>query len=146
MTRDPSGRDAASRRAGADGRRSVAVAADADGSVDVSVRSSANSTTSRRLPLYASASPGIPIPIAVLARLAVDVDVHGRGIGVRLLGDTLTRVMAAAEQLAIRAVVVHAISDQAAAFYVRFGFKPLATAPRTLMIALDELRRSRRPR
>jgi len=87
-----------------------------------------------------------PIPIAVVARLAVDVEFHGRGIGARLLQDALTRVMAAAEQVAIRAVVVHAISDQAAAFYVRFGFKPLASEPRTLMITLDALRRSREPR
>lgn len=54
--------------------------------------------------------------------------------------------MAAAEQVAIRAVVVHAISDQAAAFYVRFGFRPLADEPRTLMVTLDELRRSHKPR
>lgn len=46
----------------------------------------------------------------------------------------------AAEQVAIRAVVVHAISGRAAAFYVRFGFQPLASEPRTLMITLDELR------
>ena len=87
-----------------------------------------------------------PIPIAVVARLAVDLGFHGRGIGARLLQDALTRVMAAAEQVAIRAVVVHAISDWAAAFYVRFGFRPLANEPRTLMITLDELRRSREPR
>lgn len=85
----------------------------------------------------------VPIPIAVVARLAVDVDVHGRGVGAMLLRDALVRVLAAAEQVAIRAVVVHAISDRAAACYVRFGFKPLADEPRTLMITLDELRRSR---
>ena len=84
-----------------------------------------------------------PIPVALVARLAVDVEFHGRGIGALLLRDALTRVLAAAEQVAIRAVVVHAMSDQAAAFYVRFGFKPLADEPRTLMITLVELRRSR---
>ncbi len=88
-------------------------------------------------------SKHFPIPIALVARLAVDVDFHGRGIGSLLLRDALTRVLTAAEQVAIRAVVAHAISDRAAAFYVRFGFKALAHEPRTLMITLDELRRSR---
>jgi GNAT superfamily N-acetyltransferase len=91
-------------------------------------------------------SKHFPIPIALVARLAVDVDFHGRGIGARLLRDALTRVLAAAEQVAIRAVVVHAISEQAAAFYIRFGFKPLADEPRTLMITLDEVRHSRQRR
>jgi GNAT superfamily N-acetyltransferase len=84
-----------------------------------------------------------PIPVALVARLAVDVEFHGRGIGALLLRDALARVLAAAEQVAIRAVVAHAVSDQAAAFYLRFGFKPLADKPRTLMITLVELRRSR---
>lgn len=87
-----------------------------------------------------------PIPVGLIARLAVDVDYHGRGIGALLLRDALTRVLAAAKQVAIRAVVVHAISEHAAAFYFRFGFKPLADEPRTLMLTLDELRRSREQR
>jgi GNAT superfamily N-acetyltransferase len=74
-----------------------------------------------------------------------DVGFHGRGIGALLLRDALTRVLTAAEQVAVRAVVAHAITDQPAAFYVRFGFRPLADEPRTLMITLEELRRSREP-
>ena len=88
-------------------------------------------------------SKHFPIPVALVARLAVDVEFHGRGIGALLLRDALARVLAAADQVAIRAVVVHATTNQAAAFYVRFGFKPLADEPRTLMVTLDELRRSR---
>lgn len=84
-----------------------------------------------------------PIPVAAVARLAVDASHQGRGIGALLLRDALTRILAATEQVAIRAVVVHAINDVAAAFYARFGFKPLAHEPRTLMVTLAELRRSR---
>ena len=91
-------------------------------------------------------SKHFPIPTALVARLAVDNECHGRGLGALLLQDALVRVLAAAEQVAIRAVVVHAISDRAVAFYVRFGFKPLADEPRTLMITLDELRSSRQQR
>lgn len=91
-------------------------------------------------------SKHFPIPVALVARLAVDSGFHGRGFGALLLRDALMRVLAASEQVAIRAVVVHAISDKAAAFYIRFGFKPLTGEPRTLMITLDELRRSRERR
>lgn len=91
-------------------------------------------------------SKHFPIPVALIARLAVDSGFHGQGFGALLLRDALTRVLAASEQIAIRAVVVHAISDNAAAFYIRFGFKPLAEEPHTLMITLDDLRRSREPR
>jgi GNAT superfamily N-acetyltransferase len=81
-----------------------------------------------------------PIPVAVLARLAVDVKYQGHGLGAALLADALTRVEVASAEVAVRAIVVHAIDDQAAAFYGRFGFRALADTPRTLMVTLDELR------
>lgn len=84
-----------------------------------------------------------PIPVAVVARLAVDAGMRRRGIGALLLRDALARVLAATEQVAIRAVIVHALDDDAAAFYARFGFRPVTHEPRTLMVTLDELRRSR---
>jgi hypothetical protein len=40
----------------------------------------------------------------------------------------------------VRAVVVHAIDDEAAGFYRRFGFRALSTMPRTLMINMGDLR------
>ena len=81
-----------------------------------------------------------PIPVAVLARLAVDRGHQGHGIGAMLLRDALTRVTVAAEQVAMRAVVVHAINEAAASFYQHFGFTALTAAPRTLMVTLAELR------
>ena len=57
-----------------------------------------------------------PIPVAIIARLAVDHRHHGRGLGAVLLRDALRRVVLASEQLAIRAVVVHAIDDHAARY------------------------------
>jgi predicted N-acetyltransferase YhbS len=70
-----------------------------------------------------------PIPVAILARLAVDVDQQGRGMGAALLNDALMRVVRASEQVAVRAVVVHAA-----------GFRALSAAPRTLMVTLASLR------
>jgi len=83
-----------------------------------------------------------PIPVAILARFAVDARRQGEGLGAKLLGDALVRICRAAEEVAVRAVVVHAIDDAAAAFYERFGFRPLGTAPRTLMVTLAELRKA----
>lgn len=79
-------------------------------------------------------SPHFPIPVAILARLAVDASQQGRGIGAALLDDALVRVALASEQVAVRAVVVHAVDNNAAAFYERFGFRALSDAPRTLMV------------
>jgi len=85
-------------------------------------------------------SQHFPIPVAILARLAVDVDRQDQGIGAALLNDALLRVIRASEQLAVRAVVVHAADESAASFYERFGFGALSAKPRTLMTTLVTLR------
>jgi GNAT superfamily N-acetyltransferase len=81
-----------------------------------------------------------PIPIAILARLAVDRSRQGQGIGAAMLNDALMRVTVAAEQIAVQAVVVHAIDDPARSFYEHFGFRALAATPQTLMVTLADLR------
>ncbi|HET7053057.1 MAG TPA: GNAT family N-acetyltransferase [Solirubrobacterales bacterium] len=83
-----------------------------------------------------------PIPAGILARLAVDTSSQRQGLGARLLRDALERICRAAQEVAIRAVVVHAIDDAAACFYECFGFRGLSTAPRTLMVTLAELRKA----
>jgi predicted N-acetyltransferase YhbS len=87
-------------------------------------------------------SQHFPIPVAILARLAVGVDHQSHGIGAALLNDALVRVVRASTQLAVRAVVVHAVDDSASAssFYKRFGFRALADAPTRLMVSLAALR------
>ena len=81
-----------------------------------------------------------PIPVAILARLAIDAGHQGHGLGTTLLDDALGRVCSASEQVAVRAVVVHAIDQSAVTFYERFGFKALSATPRTLMVTLAALR------
>jgi GNAT superfamily N-acetyltransferase len=81
-----------------------------------------------------------PIPVAVLARFAVDEHSQGQGLGASLLNDAFERICRAAQEVAVRAVVVHAIDDAAAVFYERFGFRGLRTVPQTLMVTLAELR------
>lgn len=87
-------------------------------------------------------SKHFPIPVALLARLAVDRGHQGRGIGSSLLLDALDRALLASEHMATRAVVVDAISDEAARFYTHHGFRPLSEDPLTLMIHLAEIRDS----
>jgi GNAT superfamily N-acetyltransferase len=77
-----------------------------------------------------------PIPVAILARLAIASSEQGRGLGAALLNDALTRVARASEQVAVRAVVVHAFDESAVSFYERLGFRALGTMPRTLMVTL----------
>jgi GNAT superfamily N-acetyltransferase len=81
-----------------------------------------------------------PIPVAILARLAVEGPSQGQGLGASLLNDAFERICRAAQEVAVRAVVVHAIDEAAAGFYARFGFRSLSTAPRTLMVTLAELK------
>ena len=74
-----------------------------------------------------------PIPVMLLARLAIDRRWQGRGLGVALLRDAALRTLQAAEIAGIRAMVVHAISVDAARFYRYFGFQPAANSELTLM-------------
>ncbi len=81
-----------------------------------------------------------PIPVAVLGRLAVDRARQGRGLGRALFRDCALRVAHAADTIGIRGIVVHAISDQAKAFYVALGFDPSPVGPMTLMVTLADIR------
>lgn len=82
-----------------------------------------------------------PIPAVVLGRLAVDRSLQERGLGASLLQDAVLRVAAAAESIGVRALLVHAISEDAKRFYLKHGFKESPIEPMTLMVTLDELRR-----
>ncbi|EPE5170154.1 GNAT family N-acetyltransferase, partial [Yersinia enterocolitica] len=63
-----------------------------------------------------------PVPVILLGRLAVDVCTQGHSLGKWLLNDAVIRVSSLAEQVGIKAIMVHAINDQAKAFYEYFGF------------------------
>lgn len=77
-----------------------------------------------------------PIPMTVLGRLAIDKGWQGKGIGVAMLQDAVLRSRQAAQILGIRGVLVHAISDDAKAFYERYGFSASPQNPMTLVLSL----------
>ncbi|MBX5089806.1 GNAT family N-acetyltransferase [Rhizobium lentis] len=80
-----------------------------------------------------------PIPVAVLGRLAIDRSYQGRGLGRALVRDAGLRLLNAAEIIGIRALLVHAISDEARAFYEAVGFLPSPSDPMMLMVGLHDL-------
>ena len=65
-----------------------------------------------------------PVPVMILACLAIARTHQGRGLGRALVRDALLRTLKVAEIAGIRAVMVHALDMQAAAFYQHLGFKP----------------------
>jgi GNAT superfamily N-acetyltransferase len=81
-----------------------------------------------------------PIPVVVLGRLAVDRTWQGRGLGRALFRDCALRVAHAADTIGIRGIVVHAISEEAKAFYTSVGFDPSPVEPMTLMVTLGDIR------
>jgi predicted N-acetyltransferase YhbS len=83
-----------------------------------------------------------PVPVMLLARLAVDRSRQGSGLGAALLRNAALRTMQAADLAGIRAMLVHAISPEAARFYRYFGFQPGPASGTTLMVTLAGLRRA----
>jgi GNAT superfamily N-acetyltransferase len=79
-----------------------------------------------------------PVPVMVIGRLAIDSRYQNRGLGRALLRDAILRTMQAADIAGIRAILVHAISEDAKRFYERCGFQPSPVDPMTLMITLRD--------
>ncbi|MGH9607256.1 MAG: GNAT family N-acetyltransferase [Terracidiphilus sp.] len=109
------------------GPRVVGYYALATGGVD---RSAAPGRVRRNMP--------DPVPVMVIGRLAVDAGFQRRGLGSALLRDAVLRTLHAAEIAGIRAILVHAISEDAKQFYVRSGFSVSPSEPMTLMILVTE--------
>lgn len=81
-----------------------------------------------------------PIPVMVLGRLAVDRERQGQGLGLDLLRDAILRTLQVAEIAGIRALLVHALHEQAATFYAHAGFRPSPIRPLTYFLPLARTR------
>ena len=79
-----------------------------------------------------------PIPVMILGRLAVDLAWQHHGIGGALLQDALLRTIQVSEIAGVKALLVHAISDQAIAFYEKWGFASSPLNPRTLFLSVRQ--------
>lgn len=83
-----------------------------------------------------------PIPILVLGRLAVHSGWAGKGIGAGLLKDAILRSLRLSEELGVRALLCHAISENAKQFYLHHGFVESPIEPMTLMLNLTKLKKA----
>ena len=79
-----------------------------------------------------------PVPVVILGRLATDQDYHRQGLGRALLRDAILRILQAADIIGVRAILVHALSEEAKRFYEKCGFTASPINPLTLMIPLPE--------
>lgn len=86
--------------------------------------------------------PRHQIPAVLLARLAVDKSVERRGLGAFLLRDAMQRALAVSEEAGVRLLLVHALNDEAIAFYEHFGFEPSPTDPMNLQLVMKDIRAS----
>jgi len=82
----------------------------------------------RRLPRYPT------LPAVRIGRLAVDQRFQRRGLGELMLMNAVHRTIQGAA--AALALLVDAKNDQTAAFYKRYGFRPIVSRPRTLFLPL----------
>jgi predicted N-acetyltransferase YhbS len=90
----------------------------------------------------AKGTPNHPIGVVLLARLAVDESEKGRGLGRALLKDALLRAESASEIVAVKAVLVHALNEEARQFYLRFDFEASPVHPLHLMLLMKDIRKS----
>lgn len=108
------------------------------------VRVQESATNSRGSSTPASSNPTTPVPVVLLAPLAVDVSVTGRGLGAWLPRDAMLRTLSAAETIGFRAMLAHAIDDDARRFYRRHGLELSPSDPMHLMILLKDIAASSR--
>ena len=80
-----------------------------------------------------------PVPVVVLGRLAVDAREQGNGLGRALLRDAVLRVAAAAREVGVAAMLVHALNDRAKAFYVAAGFEPSPVDPMVMILRIKDI-------
>jgi GNAT superfamily N-acetyltransferase len=80
------------------------------------------------------------ISVVLLARLAVDGRHQSKGVGRSLLRDAMERSVIAAENIGLRAILVHAKDDEARRWYERYGFEPSPTDPLHLVLLMKDVR------
>jgi len=79
--------------------------------------------------------------VIILTRMGVDLTEQGRGLGKALVKDALQRVVSAGREIGVRALLIHAESEQARAFYLHIAdFEPSPTDPLQLFLLMKDLR------
>ena len=83
--------------------------------------------------------PPDPVPCLLLGQLATDRQWAGQGIGTGLLKHALERSVEAARLIGGRALVVNAVDEDAAQFWLRRGFVPSNDDPMILFRSIADI-------
>jgi GNAT superfamily N-acetyltransferase len=115
------------------------VVADQEGRVHVNYAMAAGAVSHQAAISAVRRNMPAPVPVVVLGRLAVATSHHAKGLGRALFKDAAQRVIHAADAIGIRGLVMHALSEEAKAFYLRLGLDESPLDPMTLMITVADL-------
>ena len=102
---------------------------------------SAGCVERQALPPKLKRKQGLPrqVPVAIIGRLARDISYRGRGLGLDLLQDALARVLSASRIIGVRAVLVHALDDGAAAFWKDNEFIECPLGSKTFYLPIETI-------
>lgn len=78
-----------------------------------------------------------PIPVVRMGRFAIDRNYQGQGWGTDLLREALLGAVSAGRLIGGRAMLVDAISEDAASFYLRHGFDRSPIHPMQMLKSLQ---------
>ncbi|HWI75885.1 MAG TPA: GNAT family N-acetyltransferase [Sphingomicrobium sp.] len=80
-----------------------------------------------------------PVPVMVLGRLAVDERHQKKGIGPAMLKEAMQRTIGISRSAGVRALVVHAVDDDAVTFSLKYGFILFPAESRTMFLPIETL-------
>jgi hypothetical protein len=102
---------------------------------------STGSVERRALPSKMKRQQGLPsqIPVLILGRLARDISYKGKGLGPDLLQDAFVRILSASQIVGFRALLVHALDDEAAAFWKEYEFIECPIGSKTFYMPIETI-------
>ena len=80
-----------------------------------------------------------PVPVMMLGRLAVDERHPKKGIGPAMLKEAMQRTLEISQSAGVRALMVHAIDDDAMTFYLQYGFVVFPAESLTMFVPIETL-------
>ena len=80
-----------------------------------------------------------PTPVMILGRLAVDERQQKNGIGPAMLKEAMQRTLEISQSAGVRALVVHAIDDEAVTFYLKYEFILFPADSQTMFLPIETL-------
>jgi GNAT superfamily N-acetyltransferase len=80
------------------------------------------------------------VPLLLIGRLAMDRKYQGIGLGADLLSDGVRRCLQVSEIAGVRAIIAHAIDDDAVRFYQHHGFLRCPLGDRVMLLPIEVVR------